>query len=163
MPRGGSRAGKPGAYANRTDLNAQKSLPVRAATNQSYGKAGQQLAAQRTVPMAPPPTPVASPPLQTSPVPLTSGTGAGGAAPGTSPPPGVAPGSLGILNRPTERPGEPVTTGINMGAGQGQEALPQSLTGTNSGPLSTLLNQLARTSGSASLSQLAQQAQSLGQ
>jgi hypothetical protein len=49
MPRGGSRNGKPGAsYSNRSDLNAQ---PVRTATNQPYGQAGQQQAAQRAIPL----------------------------------------------------------------------------------------------------------------
>lgn len=38
----------------------------------------------------------------------------------TGPPP---PGSLVPLNAPTERPGEPVTTGLPIGAGAGPEAL----------------------------------------
>lgn len=35
-------------------------------------------------------------------------------------PPGLAPGSLGALTRPTERPDEPVTAGAPMGAGPNQ-------------------------------------------
>ncbi len=61
MPRGGSRQGKPGAaYSNRTDLNAGPRIA--APTNQPYGTAGAQIAAQQAVPMsAPPPIPLSSP------------------------------------------------------------------------------------------------------
>src|SRR5205823_10213906 len=110
MPRtrqGGDRAGTPGkTYPNRTDIANQPSLPARAATNQTYGKAQSQLQAQKQVPMAPPrlalPQPVAPP------------SGAAGAAP--VPSPGAAPslplpvpGGAGDLHRPSERPDEPVT------------------------------------------------------
>lgn len=56
MPSGGPRVGAPGAtYSNRTDLNQQ---PIRTATGQPYGVAGQQRAAQQAAPLpqkAPPP------------------------------------------------------------------------------------------------------------
>lgn len=38
------------------------------------------------------------------------------------PPP--QPGSFGALDRPSERPGEPITEGMAMGAGRGPEVLP---------------------------------------
>jgi hypothetical protein len=108
MPRGGRRTGTPGkAYANRTDLN----LPAQAAAGQQYGKRTQQIAAQRAMPMGRP---------STDAVPQ----GRGGAPSGpAAPPAGPMPGSLMPLDAPTQRPGEPVTTGLPVGAGAGPEAL----------------------------------------
>lgn len=104
MARGGARAGAPGtSYANRTDLNTAKALPPQAAKGQSYGMAGAQLAAQKVTPVAPPPT--ASP--------ATVG------GPGVGSPPAPAPGTLPPLAGPTARPGEPVTSGLPIGAGPG--------------------------------------------
>lgn len=81
-------------YANRTDLqNPTNKMAVTAAPGQTYGEAGAQRAAQQAVPMGTPQAPV------------------------------VAPGSLGNLDRPTERPMEPVTAGNPMGAGPGADAL----------------------------------------
>jgi hypothetical protein len=56
-----------------------------------------------------------------TPAPASSPAGAGAtpAAGGTGP----GPGDLGPFNRPTERPGEPLTTGIASGPGAGPEAL----------------------------------------
>jgi hypothetical protein len=55
MPRagkGGKRGGSDGtAYANRTDLNDTKALPIQADTGQGYGEAGAQRAAQRAMPL----------------------------------------------------------------------------------------------------------------
>jgi hypothetical protein len=82
-------------YPNRSDLRNSAKLPAKAATGQTYGEAGKQLAAQRAVPMAAPPTAVA--PVATQPP--------------------VAPGSMGPLNRPTERPDEPLTAGAPFGPG----------------------------------------------
>lgn len=103
MPRkgynhGGRRQGAPGqAYSNRTDLN-QNRQPVTVATGQPYGARQEQVAAQRAVPLP------AAPP-----VPAT--------------PPGPAPGSFGRFDRPTERPDEPLTAGLPIGAGPGPEAV----------------------------------------
>lgn len=81
-------------YANRTDLqNPTKKMAVTAAPGQTYGEAGAQRAAQQAVPM------------------------------GTPQAPAVTPGSLGALDRPTERPMEPVTAGNPLGMGPGAEAL----------------------------------------
>jgi hypothetical protein len=88
-------------YSNRSDLRNSAKLPAKAATGQTYGEAGKQMAAQRAVPMAAPPTDV---------------------APTTTPQrPRVAPGSMGPLNRPTERPNEPVTAGAPFGPGRTQQ------------------------------------------
>ena len=67
-------------------------VAIQAATGQTYGKAGKQIAAQRAVPMGAPPT--EAPQIQRP-----------------------VPGTLGALTRPTERPMEPITAGANFGAG----------------------------------------------
>jgi hypothetical protein len=67
-------------------------VAIQAATGQTYGKATEQMNAQRAVPMGTPPT--ESPQMQRP-----------------------VPGTLGALTRPTERPMEPITAGANFGAG----------------------------------------------
>ena len=66
-------------------------MAIQAATGQTYGKATEQMNAQRAVPMGTPPTEVQRP----------------------------VPGTLGSLTRPTERPMEPITAGAPFGAGMG--------------------------------------------
>jgi hypothetical protein len=89
-------------YPNRSDLrNPAKKMAAKAAPGQTYGEAGKQMAAQRAVPMAAPPTDV---------------------APTATPQqPRVAPGSMGPLSRPTERPNEPLTAGAPFGPGRTQQ------------------------------------------
>lgn len=101
-------------YANRTDLqNPTKKMAVTAATGQTYGEAGAQRAAQQAVPMGTPQAPV------------------------------IAPGSLGNLDRPTERPLEPVTAGNPLGAGPGADALVSPLPDTlMAGGKQDLINQV---------------------
>lgn len=98
MARGGRRAGKPGvAYQNRSDLNGSKiPLPTTAPSAQ-YGEGAKLQAAQAAVPMGP--SPVANIPQ------------------------GPLPGAAGPLNRPSERPDEPITAGLPTGAGPGPESL----------------------------------------
>lgn len=79
-------------YSNRTDLqNPAAKIAATAAKGQAYGEAGKQIAAQQAVPM--------------------------GASPAPSMPQGIAPGSMGALDRMTERPSEPVTAGADFGLG----------------------------------------------
>ena len=78
------------AYGQRTDLNMAPS----AVPGQTYGEAGAQMAAQRAVPMGAP------------------------AAPSAPKAPTVAPGQYGPLDRPTERPNEPLTAGAPFGPGR---------------------------------------------
>lgn len=101
---GGAREGQPGKpYPNRTDLRAQK---VAVPPSAEYGQGEKLRRAQQAVPMAGAP---AAPP----PPPAAAGqAGAGG-----------APVEMGDFTRPTERPGEPLTTGIPSGPGAGPEAL----------------------------------------
>jgi hypothetical protein len=159
--RGGVRAGAPGAaYPNRTDLNANRSLPVRTVPGQTYGAALQQQNAQRLVPMAPPSVPFAP-----SPGPAGNGAvaGGGGAAPGPPPPLGPAaigpsflpPGSLTPLDAPSQRPSEPVTAGAALGAGPGPDILPQGAGAMGGGIMTALLNRAAQASGSSALKALA--------
>jgi hypothetical protein len=67
-------------------------VAIQAATGQTYGKATEQMNAQRAVPMGTPPT--EAPQIQRP-----------------------VPGTLGALTRPSERPMEPITAGANFGAG----------------------------------------------
>lgn len=92
-----------------------------AAPNQPYGEAGQQIAAQRAVPLAGAPTMQAGGP---PPPPQPGGAPAGG--PGDLMAAAQAhngPGNSMLLTRPTERPNEPVTYGLPIGPGGGPEAL----------------------------------------
>lgn len=100
---GGSRQGQPGKpYPNRSDLRAQKvSVPPSA----EYGQGERLRRSQAAVPMAGAPA-----------VPQA----AAGAGPLAA---GGAPGELPPFTRPTERPGEPLTTGIPSGPGAGPEVL----------------------------------------
>lgn len=81
-------------YPNRSDLRGGK-VPKMAATGQTYGEAGKQMASQSVVPMASAPT---------------------DAMP-SSPATTVQPGSMGDFLRPTERPDEPITAGADFGPG----------------------------------------------
>ena len=68
---------------------------------------------------------------------------------------------MGSLERPSERPDEPVTSGAALGPGPGPEALPTGgqMTG---GAMSSMLNRAAVASGSSALRQLAMQAANQG-
>lgn len=103
---GGSRQGQQGkTYGNRSDLRQQKvSVPPSA----EYGQGERLRRAQQAVPMA-------------GAAPVGSPAPAGAPAPAASQ--GPMPGDLGDFLRPSERPGEPVTTGIAGGPGAGPEAL----------------------------------------
>jgi len=137
MPRkgkGGERQGTPGtAYGNRTDLN----MPISTVPGQDYGKAAVQQAAQRAVPMASSPSASAQPQASAAPMPQ--------------------PGSLPHLE-PTQRPNEPVTTGLPFGPGAGPEAM-----GPSYANLGQILSAAASSSGASSLAtMLASSAKSLG-
>ena len=71
-----------------------------AAKGQPYGEAGKQMDAQSVVPVAAPPLDLLQP---------------------TQPQP--QPGSLPRLDAQTDRPNEPITSGMSFGAGPGPEAM----------------------------------------
>lgn len=97
---GGARQGKPGvAYGQRTDMN-RSTQPITVASGQTYGSRQEQVDAQRAIPL-----PAPAPP----PAPTAQGT--------------VTAGPLTPLSAPTQRPDEPLTAGLPMGAGPGPEAL----------------------------------------
>jgi len=103
--RGGARQGEMGkAYPNRTDLN-QNRQPVQVASGLPYGQRQALEAAQASMPLPDAP----SVPSASAPVPPR--------------PQGPMPGTLGRFDRGTERPDEPLTAGMDMGAGPGREAL----------------------------------------
>ena len=60
------------------------------------------------------------------------------------------------FNRPTERPDEPITQGVDIGPGDGSAILPQQnqLPAVQPGPMSTLLQQLSQQDTSGVLSDL---------
>lgn len=91
------------SYAQRTDLN--RPVPINAPTGQPYGVRAEQVAAQRAIPIAPPPAPAMAP-------------SNAGPAPAPMGPLPVVP-----LDADSTRPGEPVTAGVPVGAGPGPEVL----------------------------------------
>lgn len=154
MARGGRRVGTTGTkYTNRNDLRngpRKPSTPAAApAGNQPFGAQADQLRSLQALPLA------------TQPNGPSTNAGPGVAVTGATPPPdGAAPGSLPPLNRPTDRPGEPVTAGSPSGPGPGPNALPQQ----PSNNISSFMAMAARVSGGdPTLLTLAQQAQALGQ
>jgi hypothetical protein len=116
VPRGGKRYGTPGtAYSNRTDLQA-----VRTAPSRQYGQRAGQERSQRALPLA-----GATSPGPTAPAAVPARPGA---LPG---PPMPLPGQgMPRLDDPTGRPAEPVTAGMELGAGAGPEANPFSTVGS---------------------------------
>jgi len=139
MPRtgkGGKVDGAVGkAYANRTDLNAAtKTVP-----NQEYGKATAQKMAMANVPMA------SAPQAPTPPQPSM-----GGQPPQmpqraqafVPPPQQPGPGEFNFLE-PTQRPQEPITSGLSSGPGPGPEILQNPMQQRND-YLSSTLGELSR-------------------
>ena len=88
------RTGK-GAKPNRTDMN--QAAPT--GKDREYGANAADQAALDQQPMGPQP----------------SAAPAGGEQP-------ILPGQLGSLTAPTNRPGEPITNGIDLGPGRGSDA-----------------------------------------
>lgn len=135
MSRGGARNGRAGAtYANRTDLNT--SLPKTAAPGQTYGSGVAQMRAQSAMPMGAQPTP--------APAPLS-------APPGQPP---VQPGQFGPLDRPTDRPGEPLTAGAPVGPGPNSMSLPPTGAQQQWSNARDVVSSLAATNNSAALNTL---------
>ena len=107
------RARQPSTTSNRTDLATP--APALTAPGQEYGQAAAQQAAQQSIPTAGGQN-------------VSPGGGGGPqpqdhnamlAAMGNAP----TPGGHGPIDRPTERPNEPVTHGLPVGPGGGPEVL----------------------------------------
>jgi hypothetical protein len=88
--------------------------PVTVASGQAYGERAEQVAAQRAIPLA------RAEGFQPAP---SGGGGGGGGAPSGSSMTGPLPGQVVPLDAPSQRPDEPVTAGMAMGAGPGPEVL----------------------------------------
>jgi len=105
------RARVPNPAANRTDLLSPKVSTTQTAPGQAYGKQTAQQQSMKIAPVGAPPAAAPAP------------TGGGGAGPPPAPtPPQTLPGDLKFLH-PTERPNEPLTTGMPTGPGAGPEVL----------------------------------------
>lgn len=143
----------PGPQAQRTDLltpevpngpppgqGQPNGQPVQVPTGLPYGEAGQLAAAQQAVPLA-----------KGAPAPGPAGgldiARAMEAAKQMQPP------SNGGLGRPTERPNEPITAGLQPGAPSQRQV----------GNLSAMIDHIAKATNSAALSQLAARAAAAGQ
>lgn len=101
---------------NRSDLTRPTATTV---PGQDYGEAAAQRIAQQAIPMGSPSSP-------------------GAPVPSLSPAPSAPiAGSNGPISRPSERPNEPVTTGLPMGPGAG----PESLTGVGAAARQNALEQ----------------------
>lgn len=158
MPRPKKRVpdqeGAPAArYPNRTDLaaeNAAPTQPIRVPTGGPYGTGVALEEAQRAFPLPQPPD-----------APPASSVGAGvERLPGTLTPTaaqGYTPPDLGLGSRPTDRPGEPITAGLPIGAGPG----PSPNAGGNFGA-AALLRVLARATQDPLLIALAREAEDQG-
>lgn len=132
----------PGKYARRTDGHPAQVLS--AAPDQDYGEQTQQLDAQRVAPMggqAPTPTP------------SIAGAGSQPEAPQQMPTFSGLP-----LSAPSQRPDEPITTGVDIGPGAGSEALNLPSPAQGTGQMTALLSKYAVNDSSGLLGQLMQKA-----
>lgn len=135
----------PGALSKRTDGQV-KAAP----TGMAYGDHQQLMAQESTAPMsANPSTPTPN---------ISAPQSAPGGAPAQPGPPLVP------LGAPSQRPNEPVTHGVDIGAGAGSEVLPMQHTGAfqAAGPMTQMLGQLSASDQSGVLSTLLQFARSQG-
>lgn len=121
----------PHGYGNRSDLQQKaSSQPVLTPTGGAYGAASQLASAQKAAPV-----PQAGPTNMPT---LNGGVGGGTGTAVTPSTPGPAGDPIGAaqamempaitpMGAPTQRPGEPVTTGMNGGPGAGPIAPPNPL------------------------------------
>lgn len=135
----------PGKYSKRTDGGPAQVLS--AAPDQDYGQQKTQLDAQRLAPMgaAAPMPPSASPasPDAGQQMPAYQG---------------------GAFNAPSSRPGEPITTGVDIGPGAGSNVLNVQPVqpGKGTGAMTALLQKFAATDTTGILGQLLSAAQQRG-
>lgn len=142
----------PGRFSRRTD-SGRPGQVISTVPGQDYGAAKQQAMQQQTAPMA------AAQPLP-KPPPMSAGQPQGPAAP---------PFSGTPLSAPTQYPGQPVTHGVNIGAGAGTDALqlgpfgqPNGRFAAADGSMTKMLSQLAATDTTGILADLLQRAAAQG-
>ena len=126
------------AKPNRTDLNTA-TQPIQVPTGMAYGKAGELEASQQGAPL----------PQAAEPDPRLGVLAAGLATPPPSPMAGFA--------APTMRPMEPVTAGLDIGAGPGSEML-----APTKPRISEIYQRLADETGDVALAAMADEAAQLG-
>lgn len=138
-PRNPAPASGPGRLSRRTDGGpAQK---IMTPTGLPYGATGDLAAQEHAAPLSQSPSvPTAMP---------------GGA--------GAQPDLVGLTD-PTTRPGEPVTSGVDIGEGPGSSALarPYGTVSQSYGPLSTLLAGIAGSDATGAIASLLMEAQRRG-
>jgi len=138
----------PGKFSKRTDTGPKQSIST--VPGQDYGDAKQQAMDQRTAPME-----------GTQPLPPAAPVGApAGDQQSFQMPQGGADFSM-----PSQRPGEPVTHGVDIGPGAGSEALtlPGPTGGQQAnGAMSQMLQSLSATDTTGVLAQLYQAARTQG-
>lgn len=143
MARGGSRNGTTGrSYANRTDLSGPRkptAPAVAPAGGQAYGAQAEQIRSLRALPLAPANASTPPPPSATTPT-------------GTSAAPAAPLGPLPAIDRPTERPTEPLTAGAATGPGPGSISAAFS---DEPDDLAALVDRLAAATNSPEVAQLA--------
>ena len=138
----------PGRYSRRTDGQVVSTVP-----DQAYGAAKQQALQQQTAPMA------AAQPLPKPPP--TTGQ--------DQPQPQVPAFSGTPLSAPTQYPGQPITHGVDIGAGAGTDALQLGPFGQQNGQfaaadgsMTKMLSQLSATDTTGILADLLQHAAAQG-
>lgn len=117
------------------NASSGKPLPIATPPSTQYGQATASRRSQAVVPLAAQSTPAAAGPVAPPPV----------AGPAPTP-----PGGFGDPLRPTDRPGEPVTAGLPMGAGPGPEALTMNAPQFTASPLQNAVGLLSSLGDSAS-------------
>lgn len=136
----------PGSLSKRTDGGPADKQVMSAATGMAYGDNQALMNQERVAPMAGTPN---TPPMNVAPSP---GAPAG-------------PTYSGVpFGAPSQRPNEPITTGVDIGPGPGSEILPMQHQPTYQaqGPMTQMLAQLASRDQSGTLAQLYQSALASG-
>lgn len=101
----------------------RKNQPIAAAPNQAYGIAGEQRQAMRSMPIPNERGTVITPPGSGAPAQPPPGAGAPGPGGAIVAAMAMRPPNPAGLAAPSGRPGEPITSGLGIGAGPGREAL----------------------------------------
>lgn len=158
------------------DLPRKRKQAPKAANDQAYGQRGDQIAAQREIPLPQDRGPVPAPSVQ---LPAPSGPPGAPPGPGAAPvdpaaPGGVAPDEMSAilaaamaeqspegnsLTNPTDMPSQPVTAGLPTGPGPGPEALGVKPRNT---PVAQTMTLLAETLGDPRIARMAQRASMRG-
>lgn len=148
-PRHPAPVSGPGALSKRTD--GDPTQPIRVPTGLPYGENQQLHASEAIAPL---------PAVPDAPTPASAGMAA------TANSGATGPGYTGVpFGAPTTRPDEPITAGVNIGAGPGSEILPvqHQPQFQTSGPMTQMLTRLSASDPSGQLSNMLAFARAKGQ